>query len=60
MLGNAEKAEADLSEAELGAPDEALWHFSRGVVWSKSGKEADAAKEFSKAKRIDPSLKRPE
>lgn len=59
FLGEAEKADADLQEAEMGAPDEALWHYSKGVVLSKAGKTSEASKEFSAAKRLDPSLKPP-
>ncbi len=57
--GDLEKAEADLQEAELGDPNEALMHFTRAIVLDKQGQASQAKKEFAAAKRLDPSLVAP-
>ena len=57
--GELEKAEADLQEAEMGAYDDALFHLSRGIVFAAQGKKAEAAKEYSSARKYDPDIKIP-
>ncbi|MCR9296655.1 MAG: tetratricopeptide repeat protein [bacterium] len=57
--GNLEQAEADLAEAEQGPVDEALLFFTRGVVFTAQGNEAEARKAFAQARKLDPSLKTP-
>lgn len=57
--GELEKAQADLDEAEQGAPNPALWHFTRAIVFDAQGDAAAAKKEFARAKRLDPKLKMP-
>ena len=57
--GEFEKAEADLEEAELGDPGEALLHFTKAIVYDKQGKAKESKKEFAIARRLDSSLKMP-
>lgn len=54
--GEIEKAKADLAEAEQGDPDQALLHLTRGVILLRQGDTAESKREFSKAKRLNPSL----
>lgn len=54
--GDVEKAQADLEQAELGAPSQGLLHLTRGIILSQQGKESEARKEFAAAKRLDSSL----
>jgi tetratricopeptide (TPR) repeat protein len=54
--GAVEKALADLEMAEQGSPDEGLLHFTQGVIFSKQGKTKEAKKEFSIARRLNPTL----
>ncbi len=56
--GNLEQAKSDFSEAEQGAPAPGLMHFARGVILEAEGDKKAAGREFSKAKKLDPSLKR--
>ncbi len=58
--GQLEQANADLQEAEMGAPDPALMMHSKGVVLSAEGKDSEAKKAFSQAKRLDKSLNLPQ
>ena len=57
--GDLEQARTDLQEAEMGAPNEALLHFAKGMVLDKEGKASEAKREFSAAKKLDPDLKKP-
>ncbi len=54
-----DRAAADVAEAELGSPDEALLHWTRGVLFAKQGKSKASKNEFSLAKKLDPSLRIP-
>lgn len=57
--GDLEKAEADVQEAELGDPGEALLHFTKAIVYDRQGKAKESKKEFAIARRLDSSLKMP-
>lgn len=57
--GELDKAEADVQEAEMGDPSEALLHFTKAIVYDRQGKAKESKKEFAIARRLDPSLKMP-
>lgn len=57
--GDLDKAEADITEAEMGSPNPALLHLTRAFLLKKQGKDSESKKEFSKAKRIDSGVKMP-
>ncbi|MCA9129757.1 MAG: hypothetical protein KDB22_21875 [Planctomycetales bacterium] len=54
--GDFEKAAADIEQALMGAPDEAMVQLTRGVLEQKQGNSSAAKKHFSAAKRLDPSI----
>lgn len=59
MTGKLEEAQRDIEAAEQGAPNPARFHFSRAILFLKQNKAAESKAEFTKASRIDPSLKMP-
>jgi tetratricopeptide (TPR) repeat protein len=59
-LGNLEKADADMNEAEKGAGDLAQLLLVHGIIAKKKGDSSKAESSFSRAKEIDPNIKIPQ
>jgi tetratricopeptide (TPR) repeat protein len=59
-LGNLDKADADMIEAEKGAGDLAQLLLVQGIIAKKKGDSAAAETSFSKAKELDPNIKIPQ
>ena len=59
-LGNLDKADADVNEAEKGAGDLAQLLLVHGIIANKRGDSAKAESSFSRAKEIDPNIKIPQ
>lgn len=57
--GDLEKAEADLTLVEQGAPNPAKFQLTKGMLLTKQGKKSEAAAAFKLAKQLDPSIKIP-
>jgi tetratricopeptide (TPR) repeat protein len=57
--GAIDKAEADLTLSEQGAPNPSKFQFAKGTLLSKQGKKAEADAAFKAAKKMDPTIKLP-
>lgn len=58
--GEVRNAEADIAEAEQGASDGALLNYTKALLYYKRGNTGAGNKAFSAARKIDPSLKKPQ
>ena len=58
-LGNLDKAQADISEAEKGTGDLANLLLVQGILAMKKGDDATAQSNFSRAREINPEIKTP-
>jgi tetratricopeptide (TPR) repeat protein len=57
VTGKVDEANADIENATMGGPSEALLEFTKGVVLDKQGKESESKAAFAKAAKLDPSFK---
>jgi tetratricopeptide (TPR) repeat protein len=58
-LGNLDKAQADINEAEKGTGDLANLLLVQGILAMKKGDDATAQSNFSRAREINPEIKTP-
>lgn len=52
-------AEEDIGLAELGTPNPSQLHWTKAIYSDAKGEKQEAKAEFSKARKLDPSLKLP-
>ncbi|HBE72072.1 MAG TPA: hypothetical protein DDW52_28375 [Planctomycetaceae bacterium] len=57
--GDTAAAEADIQEAEMGGPPDGWLNFAKAAVAEKNGDASAAKKLYSKARRLNPALKKP-
>lgn len=57
--GDTDAAEADIQEAEMGGPPEGWLNFAKAALAEKNGDASTAKKLYSKARRLNPALKKP-